>query len=70
MVWLYVVVGLVVIIAILLLMKSDTRLKGRLTRRTELLTDVTYVCMRCGHSFRGSRCPKCGSERKPIDFGR
>jgi rubrerythrin len=70
MVWFYVVVGLLVIIAILMFMKTDSRLKGRLTKRTELITDVTYVCMHCGNSFKGSRCPKCGSERKPLEFGR
>jgi len=70
MVWLYVVIGLVVIIAILMLMKTDSRLKGRLTKRTELITDVTYVCMHCGHMFKGSRCPKCGSHRKPLEFGK
>lgn len=70
MVWIYVVIGLVVIIALLLLMKAEPRLKGRLTGRTELVAGITYVCMHCGHSFRGSRCPKCGSERKPIEFGK
>lgn len=71
MVWFYVVVGLVVIIAILMLMKTDSRsIKGRLRKRTELITDVTYVCMHCGNSFKGSRCPKCGSDRKPLEFGR
>ena len=71
MVWLYVVIGLVVIIAILILMKTDSRsIKGRFGRRTELIADVTYVCMHCGHSFKGARCPKCGSDRKPLEFGR
>jgi len=70
MVWLYVVLGLLVIIAILMLMKSDSGLKGRLTKRTEPITGVTYVCMHCGHMFKGSSCPKCGSERKPLEFGK
>ena len=71
MVWLYVVVGLLVIIAILILMKTDSRsIKERLTKRTDLITDVTYVCMHCGHMFKGSRCPKCGSHRKPLEFGK
>jgi len=71
MVWPYVVLGLLVIIAILIFMKTDTKLiKGRVGKRTELITDVTYVCMHCGHSFKGSRCPKCGSDRKPVEFGR
>lgn len=69
MVWIYVVIGLLVVIAILILMKTDSRsVKGRLTRRE--LTDVSYVCMHCGHMFKGSRCPKCGSDRKPIEYGK
>ena len=71
MVWLYIVIGLVVIIGILILMKSDSRsIKGRFAKRSEVITDVTYVCVHCGNMFKGSTCPKCGSERKPIEFGR
>jgi len=71
MVWLYVIVGLLVIIGILILMKTDTRqIKGRFGKKRELITDVTYVCMKCGHSFKGSSCPKCGADRKPLEFGR
>lgn len=70
MVWVYVVIGLVVIIAILILMKSDRTIKGRFVRRAKVLADVTYVCMHCGHSFKGAKCPKCGFDRKPVEFGR
>ncbi|MGH9921842.1 MAG: hypothetical protein ACRD38_03735 [Nitrososphaerales archaeon] len=71
MVWIYVVIGLVVVIGILILMKSESRSgKGRFARKAEPITGVTYVCMHCGNTFQGSSCPKCGSERKPIEFGR
>jgi len=71
MVWLYVVVGLIVVIGILILMKSESRSgRGRFARRAEPVAGVTYVCMHCGNTFQGSSCPKCGSERKPIEFGR
>lgn len=70
MVWVYVVIGLVVIIAILLLMKGETRPLRRFARGTELITDVTYVCMHCGQTFKGASCPKCGSDSKRIEFGK
>jgi len=69
MVWLYVVIGLIVIIAILLLVKSESRPLKRKFASTELITDVTYVCMHCGQTFKGSSCPKCGSDSKRIEFG-
>lgn len=71
MVWFYVAVGLVIIIAILILMRVESGpLKRRYAKGAELITNVTYVCMHCGHAFEGSRCPKCGFDRKPLEFGR
>ena len=69
MVWLYVVVGLVIIIAILILMKGDSRsIRGRFAKRSEVITDVTYVCMHCGNTFKGSSCPRCGSDKRQAQF--
>ena len=69
MVWVYVVIGLVAIIAILILMKSDSRaIRRRSVERTELITNVTYVCMHCGQTFQGSTCPKCGSDKRHAQF--
>lgn len=70
MVWPYVVIGLIVIIAILILMRTESGPLKRRSRRAELIRDVTYVCMHCGHTFKGSTCPKCGVDRKPIEFGK
>ncbi len=70
MVWPYVVIGLIVIIAILILMRSDSGPLKRRSKHAQLITDVTYVCMHCGHTFKGSSCPKCGADRKPIEFGK
>lgn len=68
MVWAYVAVGVVVLIALLILIKSESSPLRR--RRSETASGLTYICMHCGHSFKGGRCTHCGSERKPIDFGR
>lgn len=66
MVWLYVVTGLIIIIAVLILMNME---RSKKKVRTESL-NVSYICMRCGHSFKGSKCPNCGFERKPVEFGK
>ncbi len=69
MVWFYVAVGLVVIIAIILLIRRESGpLKAR-AKNPDVVRNVTYVCMNCGYSFRGLRCPKCGSDKKPLELG-
>lgn len=30
---------------------------------------VNYVCIACGHKYRGGACPRCGSKMKRADFG-
>lgn len=71
MVWLYVAVGLAILAAILIIMRMDTgRLKRAHVKGPDLITNVTYVCMHCGYTFKGSKCPKCGSDRRPLEFGR
>lgn len=29
---------------------------------------VNYVCIACGHRFKGGACPRCGSKMKRADF--
>jgi hypothetical protein len=29
---------------------------------------VNYVCIACGHRFKGGSCPRCGSKMKKADF--
>ncbi|HEX7033821.1 MAG TPA: hypothetical protein VF172_12555 [Nitrososphaera sp.] len=29
---------------------------------------VNYVCIACGHRFKGGDCPRCGSKMKRADF--
>jgi rubrerythrin len=66
--WLYVVVGLLVVIAIIVLMKTDSRPMRSLKQKTELITNVTYICLHCGNTFKGSTCPRCGSNSKQAEF--
>src|ERR1051326_1115317 len=30
---------------------------------------ISYVCIACGHKYRGGACPRCGSKMKRADFG-
>lgn len=29
---------------------------------------VNYICIACGHRFKGGSCPRCGSKMKKADF--
>ncbi|MFN4336607.1 MAG: hypothetical protein ACK4FV_03360 [Candidatus Nitrosocaldus sp.] len=61
MVWVYVVVGLLIIIVLLVLLKGE---KGniRMGYSSKRVTDTLGICLSCGSKFRGSRCPYCGFE--------
>jgi rubrerythrin len=66
--WLYVVIGLLVVIAIIVLMKADSRPMRSFKQKTELITNVTYICSYCGNTFKGTTCPKCGSNSRRAEF--
>lgn len=68
--WFYVVVGLLVVIAIIVLMKADSKPMRSFRRKSELITNTTYICMYCGYQFSGSTCPKCGRGRRQPQFGK
>ncbi|MGH9993135.1 MAG: hypothetical protein ACREAZ_10930 [Nitrososphaera sp.] len=29
---------------------------------------INYVCIACGHRFKGGACPRCGSKARRADF--
>jgi rubrerythrin len=29
---------------------------------------INYVCISCGHKFKGGACPRCGSKMRRADF--
>lgn len=29
---------------------------------------INYVCISCGHRFKGGACPRCGSKMRRADF--
>jgi rubrerythrin len=29
---------------------------------------INYVCIACGHRFKGGTCPRCGSTMRKADF--
>ena len=29
---------------------------------------INYVCIACGHRFKGGACPRCGSKMRRADF--
>ncbi|MGI0049631.1 MAG: hypothetical protein ACREAW_08820 [Nitrososphaera sp.] len=29
---------------------------------------INYVCIACGHRFKGGACPRCGSKMRRVDF--
>ena len=66
--WLYVAIGLLVLIGIIVLMKTDSRPMRIFKQKTELITNVTYICLHCGDEFKGATCPKCGSNSRKAEF--
>ncbi|MFQ5940935.1 MAG: hypothetical protein ACE5KA_04470 [Nitrososphaerales archaeon] len=66
--WLYVVLGLLVLIAVIVLMKADSRPLRTFRQKTELITDVTYICSHCGNAFKGATCPQCGSNGRKSAY--
>ncbi len=67
--WLYVTVGLLVLIAIIVVMKADSNPMRSFKHKTELITNVTYICSHCGNSFKGAKCPTCGSNNWRGEIG-
>jgi len=65
MVWLYVVFGLLVIIAILVLMNLEKR-RDKVSKSNDhihiSIEDSLNICPACGNRFRGRRCTHCGFE--------
>lgn len=29
---------------------------------------INYICIACGHKFKGGACPRCGSKMRRADF--
>ncbi|GBC73632.1 hypothetical protein HRbin04_01036 [archaeon HR04] len=59
MVWVYVVIGLLIILVLVVLLKGERRhLHGKKYYAVNTLT----ICLSCGSRFRGSKCPYCGFE--------
>ncbi|HJU95645.1 MAG TPA: hypothetical protein VJ643_06395 [Nitrososphaera sp.] len=29
---------------------------------------INYICIACGHRFKGGACPRCGSKMRRADF--
>jgi len=29
---------------------------------------INYICISCGHKFKGGACPRCGSKMRRADF--
>lgn len=61
MVWIYVVVGLLIIIVLIVLLKGEKR-SMRIGYSGKRVTDTLGICLSCGNKFRGSKCPYCGFE--------
>lgn len=61
MVWIYVVIGLLIIIVLIALLKGEKR-SMRIGYGGKRVTDTLSICLSCGSKFRGSKCPYCGFE--------
>ncbi|MEM0480383.1 MAG: hypothetical protein QXR94_03145 [Candidatus Nitrosocaldus sp.] len=58
MVWVYVVIGLLIILVLVVLLKGERRHTYGRYHASDTLT----ICLSCGSRFRGSKCPYCGFE--------
>ena len=67
--WLFVSVGILIVIAIIVVMKADSGAMRSFKNKTKLITNVTYICSHCGNSFKGAQCPTCGSNSWQGEVG-
>ncbi|MCS6768459.1 MAG: hypothetical protein RMJ59_06560 [Candidatus Nitrosocaldus sp.] len=64
MVWVYVVVGLLIILVLVVLLKGERRstTHSRGHGQYHDMSGTLTICLSCGSRFRGSKCPYCGFE--------
>jgi ribosomal protein L32 len=69
MVWLYVVIGLIIIIVMLVLINLDKRAKSsnHSDRYKHVRSNNLNICLSCGSKFRGHKCPYCGFDNVNIN---
>ncbi len=60
-------VGLAVTFAIFILFSMYMRRRS-LGYPTGILSGVNYICIACGHRFKGGECPRCGSRMRRAEF--
>lgn len=61
-------VGLVMSFAIFILISMYMR-KRRIGGPTGMFGGgINYVCIACGHRFKGGTCPRCGSKMRRAEF--
>jgi 4-hydroxybenzoate polyprenyltransferase len=61
-------VGLAMSFAIFILISMYIR-KKRIGNPTGMFGGgVNYICIACGHKFKGGTCPRCGSKMRRAEF--
>ena len=62
------VVGLALSFAVFILISIYIR-KRRIGGPTGLFgSGINYICIACGHRFKGGICPRCGSKMRKAEF--
>ena len=62
-------IGLAASFAIFMLISIYMR-KRRIGGPTSMFggSGVNYICIACGHKFKGGACPRCGSKMRRAEF--
>jgi len=61
-------VGLAMSFAIFILISMYMRKKRIGTLTGMFGSGVNYICIACGHKFKGGTCPRCGSKMRRAEF--
>jgi len=64
-------IGLAMSIGVFILLSMYIRkkaLRGAVSSGGMFGGGINYVCIACGHRFKGGSCPRCGSKMRRAEF--
>lgn len=62
------IVGLAMSFVIFILISMYIRRKNMGSPTGMFGSGVNYICIACGHKFKGGTCPRCGSKMRRAEF--
>jgi len=62
------VIGLAISFAIFILISMYMRKRSIRGPAGMFGGGINYICIACGHRFKGGTCPRCGSKMRKAEF--